>query len=172
MRTSPLLASIIASGALALVACGGSHETYMDASEGAADCALHDDVQTYVAGLVAAGEKGIINANLMDSMPSPPARDNNTWLVKLVATGSAGSGSGSVDVAGTLISDATIVATPYMPDHGHGTPIEVIVTSEGSGQYQLTPVNLWMPGYWVTTMVITSPTAGDDILAYKFCILE
>jgi hypothetical protein len=179
MRTSLLaaVASVAASGVVSLAACHGNSETYMDANEGAADCALHDDVQTYIVGLVANGEKGVINADLMEATPAPPSRNNNTWVVKLVATGSAGSGSagsgsGSALPAGTLISDATITATPYMPDHGHGTPIEVIPTYEGNGEYQLTPVNLWMPGYWVTTMVITSPTAGDDTLAYKFCILQ
>lgn len=168
MRTASLTLAV-----LALAAChSGNGETYLDASEGAADCALHDDVQSYVVGLQAVGEKGVINANLMDATPAPPARNNNTWIVKLVATGSAGSGSGSALPAGTLISDANISATPYMPDHGHGTPIEVIPTYEGGGEYQLTPVNLWMPGYWVITMVIDSPTAGTDIMAYKFCILE
>src|SRR5580692_8632643 len=156
MRNQILLLAAVTT---ALVACHGNGETYEDAVEGAADCALHDDVQTYAVGLEVMGEKGLMNFSMMDAMPAPPARNNNTWMVKITATGAtgSGSGSGSAVAAGSLVSDIGTVgsavalsafsATPYMPDHGHGTSIEVIPTNEGDGMYELTPVNLWMPGY-------------------------
>jgi hypothetical protein len=169
MRTLPLFATLSTTAATA--ACSGSGTT--DAGSAMAECALHDDVQMYVVGLEVMGQKGLMDFQLMDAMPAPPARNNNTWMVQITATGaSSGSGSGSSVAPGTLIADANINATPFMPDHGHGTSIEVIVTNEGSGQYQLSPVNLWMPGYWVTTLSVSSATVGGDIGQYKFCILQ
>ncbi|HTR51853.1 MAG TPA: FixH family protein [Kofleriaceae bacterium] len=125
--------------------------------------ASDDNPQTYIAGLQVMGTSQKMAFSLLDAMPAPPARGNNTWMVQINAMMSDA-------MVGPAVTDATIVATPFMPDHGHGTPILVGVTNNGGGQYELTPVNLWMPGYWVTTLVVTSPTAGTDTAQYKFCL--
>ena len=157
MRTLLLLLATLPT----MLACGssggGTPDSYIYT------CTASDDSpQTYIAGLQVMGTSQKMSFSLLDASPAPPARGNNTWMVQINAMT-----SGTV---GAPVTDATITATPFMPDHGHGTPIVVGVTNNGGGQYQLTPVNLWMPGYWVTTLVVTSATAGTDTAQYKFCL--
>jgi hypothetical protein len=53
---------------------------------------------------------------------------------------------------------------PEMPDHNHGTtPVGVAAVGSG-GMYVLTPVNLYMAGYWVVTLSIDAaqlPATSD-----------
>ncbi|MCP4447380.1 MAG: hypothetical protein GY811_18830 [Myxococcales bacterium] len=66
------------------------------------------------------------------------------------------------DSAGAQVPGMTLDATPFMPDHGHGSPIPAFSTDEGSGTYTLEPVNLFMPGYWETTLTIVNPNGTDS----------
>ena len=51
-----------------------------------------------------------------------------------------------------------------MPQHGHGTPIEAVVTEAGEpGEYTLDPVNLF------TIELSEADTLVDDI-TFTFCI--
>ena len=167
MRTLSLLAL---STSAALAACHTSSGNTTDGPVLSYNCAADDRAQTYVAGLEVMGTSGKMTFKLMDASPAPPARGNNTWSVQVNAAGSAGAPVTDLGTSGQMVPMATFSATPYMPDHGHGTPIEVQITNQGSGMYQLTPVNLWMPGYWVTTLVVDSPSVGSDTAVYKFCL--
>jgi hypothetical protein len=58
----------------------------------------------------------------------------------------------------------SISVSPYMPDHKHGTtPVGVMPTGSG-GIYTMSPVNLYMAGYWEVTfnIVETPPAAATD----------
>jgi hypothetical protein len=73
-------------------------------------------------------------------------------------------------IGGGAVTGAEVIATPYMPDHGHGTPIKVNVSAIPiPGQYELAPVNLWMPGYWEISIGAMLGGARDSAV-FKFCI--
>jgi hypothetical protein len=37
------------------------------------------------------------------------------------------------------------------------------------GEYELTPINFWMPGLWETTIDAAS-VSGDDTVVFRVCI--
>ena len=138
-------------------ACGGEHDHPADASE-SVNCALETTADEFVIGLQRTGDAGVLAFQLVSLAPAPPARGDNDWVMAITATG------------GAPITDATIYATPFMPKHQHGTPIDVAITALPiAGQYALSPVNLWMPGLWETTIEVSSP-AGTDSVVFRACI--
>jgi hypothetical protein len=148
---------VVVAGSLVLAACSGD-----DSSDDTVDCTKVTDTDEFVVGLQKTGKDGLLDFKLMSADPAPPARDDNTWIVQISAMQSG--------VVGAPIDGATLTANPFMPQHQHGTPIRVNVTAAGPpGQYTLSPVNLWMPGVWETTIRATS---GDtiDSAVYRFCI--
>ncbi|MEJ7603693.1 MAG: FixH family protein, partial [Kofleriaceae bacterium] len=82
----------------------------------------------------------------------------NTWVLQINATG------------GSPVTGAAMTVTPFMPDHQHGSGKTVVVEPMSEpGQYQLAPVNMWMPGLWETT-ISASSASGTDQVVFKFCI--
>lgn len=144
---------------LGLAACGSSSGG-ADAYE-MIDCSTITGVDTFTVGLEHQGKAGLVDFKMMSAMPAPPARNDNTWIIELDAMASG--------VVGNPIDGAAMTATPFMPAHQHGTPKQVIITPTGTtGQYQLSPVNMWMPGVWETTIQVTTPQS--DSAVFKFCI--
>ena len=118
--------------------------------------------QTFVVGLDNPGINGVLDFKLMSATPAPPSRGDNTWVVQINQLASG--------VDGAAFSGAHLSATPFMPDHQHGTPITVQITAmPTAGEYQLSPVNLWMPGYWETTVIATANGTSDST-KFRFCI--
>src|SRR5512134_1567505 len=138
MRTSTMRFGLVLLG---LAACG-TDDGGDDAMD--VDCATVTDVDTFVVGLDKPGKSGVYDFKLMSATPAPPARGNNTWVVQVNAL--------NAGVVGAPVDGATIKVTPFMPAHQHGTgvPVEILPMTE-AGQYQLSPVNLWMQGVWETT---------------------
>lgn len=133
---------------------GGGEETV--------DCTQVSGTDEFVVGLDKPGQAGLLAFQMMSADPAPPQRGDNTWVVQLSELGSGG--------AGAPIDGATLTATPFMPEHQHGSPLRVVVTPAGApGQYTLSPVNLWMPGVWETTIRATSGTTIDSAV-FRFCI--
>jgi hypothetical protein len=61
-------------------------------------------------------------------------------------------------------------ATPFMPDHGHGTGVKAVVTPTGSdGRYEVAPLYLFMPGYWEVTLTVQTGAVRDDVV-FPVCI--
>lgn len=143
-----------------LGACtGGGTEPTVDAVNA---CMNETRADTFVVGIDKKGAAGNLDFQLMSGDPAPPARGDNTWVIQL--------SSMNAGVVGGPIAGADLVVTPFMPDHGHGTPIKVNVTPAAtSGQYQLSPINMWMPGYWETTVQATDGATTDSAV-FKFCI--
>jgi len=143
---------------LGLAACSGSSSNGADAEE-MVDCSTVTGADTFTVGLEKMGAQGAFDFKMMSATPAPPARNTNTWVVEVDSAQS-----------GAPVDGATITATPFMPAHQHGSPEQVVVTPAGApGQYQLTPVFLWMPGVWETTIQVTSGTSTDAAV-YRFCI--
>lgn len=140
-----------------LAACSGDDGHGTDE---AVDCTKVSGADEFVVGLAKDGNSGALDFAMMSADPAPPARGDNTWIVSIN------------DMNGAPLEGASLTVTPFMPAHQHGTPISVKIMPAGApGQYELSPVNLWMPGVWETTIRATSMagTQSDSAL-YTFCI--
>ncbi len=135
----------------------------VDADNGTYNCAAETRADVWQIPLVKNGEQNALQFSLVDATPAPPARGDNTWTLQInqMANG----------VVGAPMSNATLTATPYMPDHMHGTPKVVAITPmPTAGQYQLSPVNMWMPGLWQTTITASATGGPADTVVYSICI--
>ena len=110
---------------------------------------------TYVAGLAKVGE--IYTVSLIESQPIPKDTGLYTWVVELS------------DAGGDPVIGATIVAEPTMPDHGHGTfpPTTEAIALETPGHYELTDMDLFMPGVWQVEIFIDVDDDSDGVI-YNF----
>lgn len=121
-------------------------------------CSAVTDDDEFAIGLVKHGTSGTLDFTIMTGNPAPPIRGDNSWVVQVTTA------------AGAPVANASIVVTPFMPLHNHGAGKSVVVQAmPDAGQYQLSPVNLWMPGVWETTVQATS-ASGNDAVVFKFCI--
>jgi len=142
--------------AVVLAGCSGD-----DGTSDTVDC-TKVSADTFVVGLEKMGTSGAMDFKLMSATPAPPARGDNTWVVQINSMASG--------VVGAPVDGAMLQVTPFMPAHQHGSPIQVQISpGTTAGEYNLTPVNLWMPGVWETTIRATSSTTTDSAV-YKFCI--
>jgi hypothetical protein len=118
----------------------------------------------FVIGLTKPGEMGVYEFKLQSADPAPPARGDNTLVVEI----------NTMAAPVAPVSGATLRATPFMPDHDHGSGKDVLVTPmTAAGQYQLEPVNLWMPGLWEVTIQAETATTGgkqQDRVVFRFCL--
>lgn len=147
---------------LGLAACGTTSSTGDDDGSDTVDCSMIQGTDTFMIPLKHEGINGNLEFQMMSADPPMPARGDNTWVVQINSMASG--------VVGNPVDGATFNVTPFMPAHQHGTPIEVQITPAGMpGQYTLSPVNLWMPGVWETTIAVTSGATSDSAV-YKFCI--
>jgi hypothetical protein len=101
-----------------------------------------------LAGLTAEGSAGL-SLEMKDFSSDPPIPGDNSWEVRL-------------EVAGEPLVDAKegIVVAPTMPDHGHGTSVEVGVSEVAPGTYRFEPVNTFMVGFWQIDVSIDT----DDVM--------
>ena len=157
MRHFLILGVVLATGA-----CSGGGGGDDDGTS--YNCAEETRDDEFVTGLAKPGELGVYEVKLLASDPAPPSRGDNTWTVEL---------STVVAPVGP-VSGATLRATPFMPDHAHGSGKTVLVTPmTAAGQYQLAPVNLWMPGLWEVTIQAEATGAGGtqrDRVVFRFCL--
>lgn len=92
-----------------------------------------------------------------DAMPSDPIRADNAWLV-------------SVARSGEMMAGAEISVRPWMPDHGHGTPVEIGITDMGDGEYMLDPLNLFMAGLWEIHVTATLEDGTEEEVVFHACV--
>ncbi len=152
MRTLTL--TLLAIAPLTGACLGGGSSS--DDTEEPVNCAT-ETADQYTVGLEKMG--AVLDVKMMSALPAPPARGDNEWIIHIETL------SGAAPVTG-----ATIDVTPFMPKHQHGTPVDVqIQAMPSAGEYKLSPVNLWMPGVWETTIEMSS-SSGTDSVVYKFCI--
>ncbi len=116
----------------------------------------------FVVGLERAGDTAALDFTIESGNPAPPIRGDNTWVIQV--------NSMTGGVVGAPVDGAELAVTPFMPVHQHGAGKTVQITpGPAAGQYTLSPINLWMPGVWETTIQVTSPSGNDQVL-FKFCI--
>lgn len=134
--------------------CQQDHGHEDDTGEGACVDETRDD--DYAVGLSKAGT--FVTASFISADPAPPARDDNTWVLNFS------------DSNGAPLDGLEIEVTPTMPDHGHGTPAVAEVTATGvAGEYRITPVNLFMAGYWEIALDLTLGDEQDSV-TFGFCV--
>jgi hypothetical protein len=123
-------------------------------------CGADTRGQTYLPGMAQTGMDHLLTVKLMSSDPGPPIKGNNNWVIQVNDAMSA-----------AAVDGLNINAVPFMPDHGHGTPIKVAITPMGSGTYGLAPVNLFMAGLWQITINMTSADMKtSDLVVFSFCV--
>ena len=151
---------VLALAIVAATACG-SGTTPPDADEALA-CMTSGRGDSYVAGLERTGRSGLLDFKLLAATPAPPGRFLNAWTLQ-INTMSSG-------VVGAPATGATMTVTPYMPDHQHGAGAYIVQIKEtADGKYELSEINLSMPGYWEVT-IDAQAGAVHDTVVYKFCI--
>lgn len=156
----PALPALLAS--LAPLGCGNKAEAASTAAAGApgepTDCS--GDFDTFEPGMTTEAIPGDITVELARAEPSPPVvRRDNVWWLKLT------------DADGNVLSGAEVVASPYMPKHQHGSA-EVVVEDRGEGEYQLSPIELVMPGVWEIPLSVTPAGGVASTTTFRFCIAE
>lgn len=134
---------------------GDTHGSETGETEGG-DCAAETRDDEFAVGLSKSGS--LVTATFVSSDPAPPIKGDNTWVLDFT------------DAQGMPLADLEIVVTPMMPDHGHGTPINAVVTAtDTAGRYEVTPVNLFMAGLWEITFDITVAGQADSLM-FGFCV--
>jgi hypothetical protein len=143
-----------------LAACGTDNPTPGD--DEPVNCAEETRDDDFAVGLTKIGNTNALGFTLMTADPVPPIRGDNTWVIQINQM--------SGGVAGTPVDGADMTVTPFMPDHGHPSAKTVTIEPTGTaGQYEMAPINFWMPGLWETTIDAASPS-GNDIVVFRFCI--
>jgi hypothetical protein len=143
-------------------ACGTNSSGDDDDSQDPVDCSTVTGADTFTVGLDKPGVSGAVDFKLMSISPAPAIRGNNDWTVEIDAMSSG--------VDGAPMDGATLDVSSYMPAHGHYSPITPTITATGTpGEYKISPVNLWMPGLWQTTITVSSAMPPDRAV-FAFCV--
>jgi YtkA-like len=125
-----------------------------------AKCSSDVVTDDFSPGMMKVGDGGY-SVSLLESVPAPPAEGDNAWTVRVL------------DPEGKTRDGLTIDVYPFMPDHGHGTAVQAVVTPTGSdGTYGIAPLDLFMSGVWVVRLKLIDPatSAELDVVRYAFCI--
>jgi hypothetical protein len=118
------------------------------------------EFDTYEAGMSRQAEPGAVTVELIESDPAPPVvREDNVWRLRLS------------DAQGEPLLGAELRVTPYMPKHQHGSA-EVVVEELGDGEYELSPIELIMPGVWEIPVNIATADGETSQMTFRFCIAE
>ena len=102
---------------------------------------------------------------LMSADPATPSRQQRgTWVIQI-----------NWEATGAPVTGASLTVTPFMPDHQHGpgdyTPqVQELVAPAPPGQYQISDINTWMPGYWEITIDAMTPDKVEDSAVFKVCV--
>jgi hypothetical protein len=156
-RVAHTLALCLACASLAF-AVGACSDDGGDDGTATYNCEAEQRDEQYLAGMQKVGPGGV-QVTLVSATPAPPGRDDNTWEVELAQ-------------GGAPLVGATVAVRPFMPDHQHGTSVAVVVTPDPTtaGRYELSPLNLWMPGLWEITIDVTPAGGTRDSVVFRFCI--
>jgi hypothetical protein len=139
--------------ALGLGGCGGSPAASSASPVGTASSSVFSTCDTetralpYEAGLHVNSSAGSYQVKLVETLPSAAVSGQATWTIEVTAASGSGAANPGAPSTGQAIDGLDISAAPFMPDHGHGTA-PVAVTPKGQGRYELSPVHLFMSGYW------------------------
>jgi len=110
--------------------------------------------------LIEPGEGGHLVAALVQAVPNPPAKHDNTWTLEVQ------------DPSGALLDDAQLVfAETYMPVHDHAGVPEPFAEPAGPATFRLR-VPFMMRGPWEVRLDLRSQRAGSDRVVFDVCVAE
>jgi YtkA-like protein len=151
-----------------VAACGGSNHDAADMTPAPPDSlplvgklCVDTRADNWVLPIAKPSVNGSFQVTLLASAASPPViGDLTDWTLQVA------------DAKGAMVTGATITATPFMPDHGHGTSAVAHVTADvTAGQYDVMPLYLFMAGYWTITFTITDGSVTDTVV-YSVCLAD
>lgn len=146
---------------LGSLACDGGTtlDTAHDHTHGDTEsCDDGSPVDAYVAGIAKTGANGVTVA-IVSADPAPPDVGINAWTLEVT------------DAAGAPLADGSVLLTPFMPLHGHGTtPEDFSATSNGDGTWAGLEMDLFMPGLWEITVDATDASMATDSVVFRFCL--
>jgi len=116
---------------------------------------------TFMAGISQATANGAFTVTITGADPMMPMHGENTWQLTVA------------DAEGAAVEGATIVVTPDMPDHGHGTEPATFTATAGdeAGAYAVGPITLQMPGVWRFSIEVTPAEGAADSAVLAFCAM-
>jgi hypothetical protein len=149
--------------AAACSANGSPNAEQPDAStDHPADCTADPRVDAYMPHLTKPGDNGLLNFELVEVTPAPPALGNNTFVVRI----------GSLIDGG--LPNLMLRADLTMPDVGRSTPTDPTITFDAAAAtYTIAPLNMDMAGLWRTEFDASiGDDAGitEDVVSFYFCI--
>ena len=166
MRPTPTLA-YITTMLVSLTACDGGDpaDSGPDTDQADTDVVYYSEScgepgETYTSGMSHSGDLSSLNFALYAD-PAPPDKGVNVFTVQITDAAS--------DVG---VDGATVLITPFMPEHGHGTnPADYGTAATGdAGSYESVPIDLFMSGLWELTFTVASGDAILDQTTYSFCL--
>lgn len=158
-----LVLSVFLAPALPLAACHGG-QTGPDADEALA-CETSMRGDTFAVGLEHTGVNAAYVFKLVSADPPTPTRQvRGTWVIQI-----------SWEATKAPVTGASLTVSPFMPDHQHGpgayTPqVQEMPAPAPPGQYQISDINTWMPGYWEITIDAMTPDKVEDSAVFKVCV--
>ncbi len=72
----------------------------------------------------------------------------------------------ALDAKGAPLDGVTMSAVPWMPAMGHGASTVPTVIAKGHGVYQLSNVNLFMPGHWEVRVSMSGAVTDKTTLTF------
>src|SRR5919201_1147657 len=141
--------------ALSIAACGGSSNGGSADSGDVVNCQSDPRVLTYSPPVTIQSQAKTMKFTLNQSSPAPPARGTDTWKIHVT------------DANGAALSNLTLTAKPFMPDHGHGPAVNSSVSNDGNGDYTVRDLYFFMPGVWQVTFTAQGST---DSAVFMFCV--
>jgi len=143
---------------LLLLACGDDSGGTGGAGGNTIGCMNDPRAMIYTADMMLPmSVSGNLKFELVNSMPGPPIKGTDTWMLKLL------------DHNNQPVTGAMLKVTPFMPDHGHGTSVVPTITPMGDS-YQISNLYLFMAGLWMVTIEVDASAAGADTGVFYFCI--
>jgi len=138
-------------------ACGGDDDVDPDTTY---NCETDDRDEAFTANLERTGAGGV-SFTIVEGSPVQLVRGENAWTIYVAKDGAPLTGV-----------DSSLKLTPFMPDHQHGTGVRAIwhPIAGMPGYYDVSPINLWMPGIWEVTIEATPTGAARDSVLFKFCL--
>lgn len=145
----------------------GTGGALVDSPTGTVEC-TGSGIDTYAPGLQKKSVSGAYSFEIVSTLPSAPALDDNRFVVQIT------------DASGTA-QGGTLTAALDMPQHGHSSPKTPVVTFDAaSGNFTLDPMDFFMVGLWRITFNFTpsdaTGAAGEtdaspsDTAVFQFCI--
>ncbi len=157
LRYLPLLFCVAIGAALPACHSPGESTGTMDADF--VSCTQETRATPYQPGMQVASTKGTFIVKLLsNTFTDSSGKTKDEAFVKGIDVWKL-----ETDLASTMapMDGLTIGVDPEMPDHNHGTtPVGVMPVGSG-GLYTISPVNLYMAGYWLVTFTLDAPPPAD-----------